>query len=178
MSERITTSELVFERRLEAPVERVWQFIVDPDLRARWFMAGPDDLRPGGTLGLTMDHDRLSDTPVPTPEPYRAYVGHAWSERILAFEPPHRIAFTWENGAAGEVEIRLSADGAGTRLVLTHTGLRGPDDAVNFGGGWQSHLAVLEKRVAGQGVADFWTLHAAAEQAIRAALETPPGTAP
>ncbi|MEH6718796.1 MAG: SRPBCC family protein [Aurantimonas endophytica] len=173
MSDRITPNELVFERRLDAPLERVWQFIVDPDLRARWFMAGPGDLRPGGTLGLTMDHDRLSDGEVPTPERYRAYVGHAWSERILAFEPPHRIVFTWEDGAAGEVEIRLTAEGAATRLVLTHTGLRGPDDTINFGGGWHAHLAVLERRVAGKGVADFWALHAAAEKAMAETLEKP-----
>jgi uncharacterized protein YndB with AHSA1/START domain len=170
-ADRVTTHELVFERLLDAPVERVWQFIVDPDLRARWFMAGPSDLRPGGTLGLTMDHDRISDAAVPTPERYRAYVGHSWSERILAFEPPHRIVFTWEDGAAGEVEIRLSPEGAATRLVLTHGGLRGRTDAENFGGGWHAHLAALQRRVAGEGVADFWALHAAAQSAVEAALE-------
>ena len=66
MTDRITTSELILERWLEAPVERVWQFIVDPELRAHWLMVGPSDLRPGGSLGAAMNHERLSDKAVPT----------------------------------------------------------------------------------------------------------------
>ena len=54
--------------------------------------------------------------------------------------------------------------------MLTHTGLRGPDDANNFGGGWAAHLAVLDARLAGRPVPNFWTLHAAAEAKAKAAL--------
>lgn len=159
MDDTITPTTLRFERLLDAPVERVWQHLVDPDLRARWFMAGPNDAAVGGRFGLTMDHDRLSDTPVPTPEEFQPYVGHSWDERITRFEPPHLLAITWEDGKAGEVSFALAAEGDRTRLVLTHTGLRGRADAVDFGGGWHSHLAVLERRLRGEGVADFWALH-------------------
>jgi len=64
----------------------------------------------------------------------------------------------------------LSPQGDKTLLVLTHTGLRGRDDAVSFGGGWHSHLAVLERRIKGEAVPDFWALHAQAEQTIGKAL--------
>lgn len=161
---------LRFERLLDAPIERVWQFLVDPQLRARWFMAGPTDLRVGGAFGMTMDHDRLSDAPAPTPERYRKMAGHSWAETITQLDPPHRLAFTWDDGAAGEVLFELSRAEGGTRLVLSHTGLRGAADAINFGGGWRSHLAVLERRIRGESVPDFWALHSEAEAAMRTAL--------
>jgi len=78
-TDQATSAMLRFERLLDAPVDKVWQYLVDPDLRARWFMAGPTDARVGGSIGLTMDHDRLSDRDVPTPERYRPYIGHSWS---------------------------------------------------------------------------------------------------
>ncbi|MCW6529906.1 MULTISPECIES: SRPBCC family protein [Sphingomonas] len=172
MADRITAHELRFERLLAAPLDRVWQYLVDPELRARWFMGGPTDLRPGGTIGMTMAHDNLSDEAVPTPARYAEAIGKTWSERILRVEPPHLLAFTWSNGEAGEVTITLAAEAADkTRLVLEHTGLRGREDAANFGGGWGAHLDALERRVAGEGVADFWKLHAEAEQRAEAALE-------
>ncbi|WP_298673523.1 SRPBCC family protein [uncultured Sphingomonas sp.] len=170
MTDLITTQELRFERLLTAPIDRVWQYLVDPELRARWFMAGPGDIRPGGTIGLTMAHERLSDEQVPTPERFAGVMGKAWTERVLRVEPPHVLAFTWSNGDAGEVTITLAPEGDGTRLVLHHTGLRGAEDAANFGGGWAAHLNAFERRVAGRGVPDFWKLHAEAETVAKRAV--------
>ncbi|MBE0594634.1 MAG: SRPBCC family protein [Gemmatimonadales bacterium] len=173
MADTISPQTLRFERLLDAPVEKVWRYLVDPELRARWFMAGPTELKVGGGFGLTMDHDRLSDRSVPMPEKYRPYVGNSWEERITRYDPPHLLAFTWDGGEAGEVTFSLSAEGGKTLLVLTHTGLRGRDDAVDFGGGWHSHLAVLERRIRGEAVPDFWALHALAEETVEKALGRP-----
>lgn len=166
MADRITPAELKFERLFDAPVDLVWRYIVDPELRARWFMGGAIDPRPGGAIEMVMDHRNLSDGPSETPEKYRPFIGTRWTERIIAIDPPRSIAFTWDEGKSGEVTIMLHAEGQRTRLVLHHTGLNGRDDAVNFGGGWLSHLAVLERRVAQAPVDDFWALHAAAEAAV------------
>lgn len=168
--DRIGPDSLRFERVLDAPIDKVWQYLVDPERRARWFMGGPTDLKIGGSIGMTMHHDRLSDDDVPTPERYRPHIGQCWEETITRIEAPHLLAFTWEQGAAGEVIFALHAEGGRTRLVLTHTGLRGRADALNFGGGWHSHLAALERRIRGDGVPDFWALHARAETEIQKAL--------
>jgi uncharacterized protein YndB with AHSA1/START domain len=170
MTDTIATGSLRFERLLDAPLDKVWQFLVDPELRAQWFMGGPTELKVGGSFGLTMDHDKLSDGAALTPEKYQAYIGHSWEERITRYDPPHVLAFTWEKGKAGEVTFTLTAEDGKTRLVLTHTGLRSRDDALDFGGGWHSHLAVLERRVRGERVPDFWALHAEAEAIVHKAL--------
>lgn len=170
MADTITADTLRFERLLDAPIEKVWQYLVDPDLRARWFMAGPTEPEVGGRFGLTMDHDNLSDQKVPTPEKYQRYIGHSWDERITRFEPPHLLAITWEDGKAGEVSFALSDEDGKTRLVLTHAGLRGREDAIDFGGGWHSHLATLERRIKGESVPDFWALHAESQATVERAL--------
>lgn len=161
--DHLSAAELRFERLLDANVSTVWRWIVDPELRARWFMGGPTDLRPDGVLGLTMNHDRLSDGPVPTPARYREYSGRSWSEQIVQVIPEELLAFEWDGGAEGLVTITLAPEREQTRLVLVHTGIKGRDSAINFAGGWGAHLAALELRLKGEPVSNFWELHALAE---------------
>ncbi len=169
-ADAITAHELRFERLMPAPIDTVWAYLVDPDLRKLWFMGGATGRSAGEEIEMVMDHRNLSDEDVPMPERYAAYLGKGWSEKIVRIEPPHLLSFTWDNGDAGTVMIELSEGGEGTRLVLTHSGLRGPADAVNFGGGWHAHIEVLKRRIGGERVPDFWALHADAEAKMRAAI--------
>lgn len=170
-SDRITAQELSFERTLNAPVDTVWRYLTDPELRARWFMGGEIEPQAGGRIYMVFDHDNLSDGDAPMPEKYAKNRGAKWHETITVWDPPRRLAYSWDNGDAGTVTFDLEPlDGERTRLVLVHAGLRGPADAKNFGGGWASHLAVLVKRIDGEPVENFWALHAEAEARAVAAL--------
>lgn len=171
MTDTITPTELRFERLLAAPVETVWKYLTDDDLRARWFMGGTIDPRVGGKMEFVFDHARLSDHDVPMPERFAANVGKRWTEDIVRIEPPHILAFTFGVGSDTLATFELTpADNGGTRLTLVHSGIKNRDQAANFGGGWSSHLAVLEAKLNGGGIPDFWALHRACEAKIAAQL--------
>jgi uncharacterized protein YndB with AHSA1/START domain len=52
---------------------------------------------------------------------------------VLAYDPPHRLAFSWIVGLTAEqeqlVEIRFTAEDRGTRVELTHSGWEKLGDA-------------------------------------------------
>jgi uncharacterized protein YndB with AHSA1/START domain len=169
--EPLAPDTIRIERLLDAPVETVWRYLTESDLRARWFAGGDVEQREGGAVELIFDHDNLSEDDVPYPEKYRAGKGARAAERVTQIDPPRLLAFSWDGGKEGEARFELFAEGDRTRLVLTHKGISGPAGMANFGGGWHSHLAVLQARLAGGGVRDFWALHAQSEGAVRAILD-------
>lgn len=164
--ERIAPDTIRMERLLDAPVETVWRWLIEPDLRRQWFAGGPIDPRIGGEVELIFDHDDLSDDDVAYPAQYAELKGAIGCERVVEYDPPRRFAITWDGGKEGTALFELFEAGDRTRLVLTHSGITGPGPMANFGGGWHSHLAVLEARLAGRGVRDFWALHAESAQAV------------
>lgn len=169
--ERIAPDAIKLERVLDAPVETVWRYLTEAELRKSWFMGGTD-ARADGEFELLNDHDNLSDEAVPYPADYAPYKGKTWSEKVVRFEPPRVFAMTFQGGRNGTVTFELSPEGERTRLVLTHSGITSGTGALDFGGGWTSHLAVLEERLAGRGVRDFWALHARSREAVAKALES------
>jgi hypothetical protein len=54
---------------------------------------------------------------------------------------------------------------------VTHSGIVSPTGFQDFGGGWNSHMTVLQERLAGRSVRDFWALHRQSREAVRNALE-------
>ena len=49
--ERIAPDAIRLERMLDAPVDKVWRYITEAELRRQWFMGGTD-ARPGGEFEL------------------------------------------------------------------------------------------------------------------------------
>lgn len=167
--QRIGPDALRLERVLDAPAETVWRYLTEAELRKTWFMGGTD-VGPSGEFQMLVDHDRLSDDDVPYPESYAASKGRTWSEKVIRFEPPHLLETTF-GADQGIVTYELLPEGEGTRLVLTHSQITSPTGFQNFGSGWTSHLKMLEKRLAGGGVPDFWALHEQSREEVAAALQ-------
>ena len=167
--ERIAPDTIRLERMLDAPVETVWRYLTEANLRREWFMGGTD-ARPDSEFELLNDHDHLSAENVPYPENYAEFKGRVWSEKVLRFEPPRLLATTFQSGKNGTVTYELFADGDRTRLVLTHSGIASGTGAQDFGSGWNSHLTVLEEKLAGRSVPNFWALHARSREAVAKAL--------
>jgi uncharacterized protein YndB with AHSA1/START domain len=167
--ERIAPDTIRLERILDAPVDKVWRYLTEAELRQQWFMGGTD-ARPDSEFELLNDHDNLSDYYVPYPENYAEFKSKTWNEKVIRFEPPRLLETTFQGGKNGNVSYELFADGDRTRLVLTHSGIVSGTGAQDFGSGWNSHLTVLQERLAGRSVRNFWELHARSRDAVQKAL--------
>jgi uncharacterized protein YndB with AHSA1/START domain len=168
--QRIAPDAIRLERLLDAPPETVWRYLTEAELREQWFMGGTD-AKPDSDFELLVDHDKLSSETVSYPDSYECFKGRVFHEKVLRFEPPRLLETTFQGGQGGNVTYELFPEGGKTRLVLTHSNITSPSGFQDFGGGWTSHLAVLQEKLAGRSVKDFWSLHAQSREAVRQALE-------
>ena len=166
---RTGPDSICLERVLDASPETVWRYLTKADLRAQWFMGGTD-AKPDSEFELIVDHDNLSDDTVAYPESYAGAKGLVFNEKVLRFEPPHLLETTFQGGKNGIVTYELVPEGDKTRLVLTHRKIVSETGFEDFGGGWNSHMTVLQERLAGRSVRDFWKLHAKSREAVASAL--------
>lgn len=151
-----TTLEI--ERRLPGPIERVWEHLVDPELRAKWLAGGTAAEQAGTKFRLQFDHRRLSETPAPAQ--YEEQQHAAFDCEILEYDPPHRLSFTWpDEGDATVVTVTLAASGDEVVLRLRHERLDSSEGRVETGAGWHAHLALLKDVLTGREPRDFWQLH-------------------
>ena len=166
---RIAADTIRLERTFDAPAEKVWRYLTEADLRREWFMGGTD-ARAEGEFELINDHDNLSSEDAAYPESYAQYKGTKWHEKVLRFDPPRLLETTFQGGKNGNVTYELFAEDGRTRLVVTHSGITSGTGAQDFGSGWNSHMTVLQEKLAGRSVPNFWTLHARSRDAVTEAL--------
>src|SRR3546814_6890859 len=76
-----------FERLLPGPIERVWEYLVDPDKRRTWLADGPMDARAGGQFEYIWRNSELSDEVDPAPEKYAAYAEHRMKGHVIEADP-------------------------------------------------------------------------------------------
>jgi uncharacterized protein YndB with AHSA1/START domain len=153
-------AEVRFVRVLPGPIERVWDYLVDPDKRARWFAGGPIEPKPGGKVAFLVHHKNLAPDET-IPAEYRAShdTARTMSGTVTRYEPPRVLAFTFDHYGQSEATFELQPQGRDVLLVLTHRGA-GPDLAymTGFASGWHTHLTHLIAQLEGAPRPPFWPL--------------------
>lgn len=143
---------LQIQRLLPGPVERVWAYLTQSDLRRQWMASGAMELKVGAPFVLTWRNNELSDPPGQRPEGFSDE--HSLESVILALDPGRKLVFTWNKG-----EVSFDLEPAGDKVLLTVTHRRLPDRAqlLNVSAGWHAHLDVLVARIEGRALATpFW----------------------
>lgn len=143
---------LKIERLLPGPIERVWDYLTDSDLRARWLAAGRMEMRVGAATELTWRNDTLTDPPGRRPADFGPE--HSMTVEITELDPPRRLAISW--GSTGGVLFELEPLGDGVQLTLTHKRVADPAVRLNVSAGWHGHLDILKARMEGREPATFW----------------------
>lgn len=126
------TGTVHLERRLTAPVARVWDALTDPARLGDWLAPvesgapGPDE-----RFVLRMNADETATC------------------TVFGWDPPHEMRLSWDytGEPASELTLRLQTDGDGTLLRLDHTVIT--VDVVQYGAGWHVHLDNLDVHLAG-----------------------------
>jgi uncharacterized protein YndB with AHSA1/START domain len=154
--------EVRLVRTLPGPIERVWEYLTDPEKRARWFCGGVLEQKAGGKVEFAMVHKNLA--PDETPPAKYAQVqdpGVTFEGRVLRCEPPRLLVYTF-GGEDSVVTFDLTPQGKQVLLVLTHRTRGAEEEAelTNYASGWHTHLTHLLAQLEGTPRPAFWATHA------------------
>ena len=122
---------LRFVREYQHPAERVFVLLTDPDELAHWFPARV--AAPTWSAGATVTFSFEAD-------------GDGGTGTVLAHEPPHRVAFSWD-GEELWFEVETLRDGR-SRLTFTHL-MDERDAASRNAAGWDVCLEALTATIDG-----------------------------
>jgi uncharacterized protein YndB with AHSA1/START domain len=143
---------LTIQRILPGPIERVWAYLTESDMRRKWLAAGDMELKVGAPFTFVWRNNELSDPPGKNPPGFPEE--QRMQSRITELDPPHRIAFTWEG--SGDVSFELESQGKEVLLTVVHRRLPDRATLLGVGPGWHAHLDVLVARAAGRKPKPFW----------------------
>jgi uncharacterized protein YndB with AHSA1/START domain len=143
---------LTITRVLPGPIERVWEYLTQGELRRKWLASGQMESRVGASVELVWRNDELSDPPGERPPGFPE--DHRMVCEIQEFEPPRKLTISW--GSTGGVSIELEPKGDEVLLTLVHR--RVPDRSIllNVSAGWHAHLDILVARLRSDDPEPFW----------------------
>jgi len=143
---------LKIQRILPGPIERVWAYLTESDLRRQWLAAGDMELKVGASFELVWRNEELTNPSGQRPPEKGAE--HRLQSRITELDPPRKLSFLF--GRSGDVSIELTPQGKTVLLTLIHRRLPDRDTELGVGAGWHAHLDVLVARMEGREPAPFW----------------------
>ena len=146
------TDTLEIRRLLPGPIERVWTYLTESELRRQWLAAGPMELKVGAPIELVWRNDELTDPPGQRPPGFGDE--HRMQSRITELEPLRKLSIAWNN--SGDVTFELEPKGTGVLLTVTHRRLPDRSTMLKVSAGWHMHLDVLVARAEGREPASFW----------------------
>ncbi len=143
---------LTIRRLLPGPVERIWAYLTQGDLRRQWLAAGEMEMTLGAPLELVWRNDELSDPPGQRPPGFPEE--HRLQSRITELDPPRKLAITWGN--TGGVSFELEPRGERVLLTVVHRRLPDRSTMLNVSAGWHMHLDTLAALAEGRAPEPFW----------------------
>jgi uncharacterized protein YndB with AHSA1/START domain len=168
---QLEDGSLRFVRNLPGPIERVWEYLVDPEKRALWFCGGTMGSKPGDGFTMAFNHDDISHEALP--ERYATMQGGVeMTGKVVAVEPPGLLVLTWD-GDDEETRFELSADGDRVRLVLIQSPPHELFQIVDMACGWHAHVGILIDQLSGDTPRGFWTEHEGVEAHYRDVIQPP-----
>src|ERR1700752_5523791 len=93
----IEPATLKIERLLPGPIERVWAYLTESDLRRKWLAAGPMEGKDGAPFEVVWRNDELTNPPGQRPPGMPDE--HRMESRILEVDPPRKLAIAF--GSSG-----------------------------------------------------------------------------
>ena len=148
----IEPTTLRIQRLLPGPIDRVWAYLTESELRRQWLASGDMEMKVGSAFQLEWRNNELTDPPGRPPEGFDGR--HSLDSRITELVPQRRLGIEW--GSSGGVVFDLEPMGDEVMLTITHK--RAPDRSVlvNVSAGWHAHLDVLAARLWEDAPGPFW----------------------
>ena len=151
--ELIEPTTLKIQRLLPGPVERIWAYLTDSELRRKWLAAGAMEMKIGRAVRTGLAQ-RRTQRPAhraagrTSPKSTGCRAGSPNSIRRASFRSPGITAAmlrsNWSRGAKACL------------LTVTHRRLPDRSTMLKVGAGWHMHLDVLVARANGNEPAPFW----------------------
>ncbi len=141
------------QRMLPGPIERIWNYLTQSDLRAQWLAAGEMEASPGAPVTFTWRNDDLSGGAEQRPEGTPAE--HSMECRVIRAEAPRLLVLSW-GASESEVTFELEPKGDEVKLTLTHRKLPNRDQLLGVSAGWHAHVDLLMARLGALEPRPFW----------------------
>lgn len=143
---------LRIQRMLPGPIERVWSYLIDRELRKLWFADGEIEPIQGAPFELVWRNDERAGAQGQRPTDVSEE--HRMRSEVIVADAPRKLVIAWAN--TGNVTFELEPHGEGVLLTLTHAGFQTRSSLIGHSAGWHAHLDALEALAFEREAEAFW----------------------